>query len=84
MAQQLPVGQGLIIIEDSRPHSVGLLWTSDQPDAETTTWQHSQETDTHAPGGVRTRNPSKWVAEDREATGFGHSTLIPKQKHTYL
>ena len=40
MAQQPPVGQGLLIIEDSwshsdTPHSVGLLWTSDQPDAET-------------------------------------------------
>jgi hypothetical protein len=36
------VGQGLIIIEASRshsdtPHSVGLLWTSDQPDAQTST-----------------------------------------------
>jgi len=34
MAQQLLVGQGLLIIEASRPHSdtphsVGLLWTSD-------------------------------------------------------
>jgi len=42
MAQQSPVGQGLLIIEDSRshsdtPHSVGLLWTSDQSDAETST-----------------------------------------------
>jgi len=42
MAQQPQVGQGLLIIEDSRshsdtPHSVGLLWTSDQPDAETST-----------------------------------------------
>jgi hypothetical protein len=43
MAQQPLVGQGLIIIiEASRshsdtPHSVGLLWTSDQPDAETST-----------------------------------------------
>jgi hypothetical protein len=42
MAQQPPVGQGLLIIEASRshldtPHSVGLLWTSDQPDAETST-----------------------------------------------
>jgi len=39
MAQQPLVGQGLLIIEVSRshsdtPHSVGLLWTSDQPDAE--------------------------------------------------
>ena len=37
-----PVGQDLLIIEVSRLHSdtsqsVGLLWTSDQPDAETST-----------------------------------------------
>jgi hypothetical protein len=36
------VGQGLLVIEASRshpdtPHSVELLWTSDQPDAETST-----------------------------------------------
>ena len=41
-AQQPPVGQGLLIIEDlllhsDTPHSVGLLWTSDQPVAETST-----------------------------------------------
>jgi len=42
MAQQLLVGQGVLIIEASRlhsdtPFSVGLLWTSDQPDAQTAT-----------------------------------------------
>ena len=42
MAQQPLVGQGLLIIEDARshsdtPHPVGILWTSDQPDAETST-----------------------------------------------
>ena len=42
MAQQPLVGQGLLIIEASRSHSdtshsVGLLWTSDQPVAETST-----------------------------------------------
>jgi len=42
VAQQLVVGQGLFIIEDSRSHSgtpqlVGLLWTSDQPNAGTST-----------------------------------------------
>jgi hypothetical protein len=36
------VGQGLLIIDASRshsdtPHSVGLLWTNGQPDAETAT-----------------------------------------------
>jgi len=39
-ARQPLVGQGLLIIEASRsrsdtPHSVVLLWTSDQSDAET-------------------------------------------------
>jgi len=42
MAQQPLVGQGLRIVEASRSHSltpqsVGLLWTGDQPDAETST-----------------------------------------------
>jgi hypothetical protein len=46
MARQ-PLGVlGNLIIEASRshsdtPHSVGLLWTSDQPVAETSTWQHT-------------------------------------------
>jgi hypothetical protein len=40
MAQQPSVGQGLLVIKDASdhthtPHSVGLLWTSDQPDVET-------------------------------------------------
>jgi hypothetical protein len=37
MTQQPLVGQGLRIIEASRSHSVGLLWTSDKPVAETST-----------------------------------------------
>jgi len=41
-----PVGQGLLIINDSWSHSntrhlVGLLWMSDQSEAETSTWQHT-------------------------------------------
>jgi hypothetical protein len=40
------VDQGLLIVEDSRSHSdtshsAGLLWTSDQPDAEASTGQHT-------------------------------------------
>ena len=42
VSQQHLVGHGLLIDEASlsnsdTPHSVGLLWTSDQPDAETST-----------------------------------------------
>jgi len=42
MVEQLVMGQGLLIIEALRsdsdtPHSVGLLWTSDKPDADIST-----------------------------------------------
>jgi hypothetical protein len=46
IVQQLWVGQGFLIIEASQsycntPHLVGLLWISDQSDAETSIWQHN-------------------------------------------
>jgi len=46
MTQEPLVGQDLLIIETSpshsdTPQSIGLLWTSDQPDAENSTWQHT-------------------------------------------
>ena len=49
-----PVGQGLLTVKALRshsdtPHSVGLLWTIDQPVAETSTRQHTTMT--------RDRNP---------------------------
>jgi hypothetical protein len=46
---------------------VGLLWTSDQPVGETlylTNTEHSQQTNIHAPGGIRTHNPSRQAAAD--------------------
>ena len=48
MAQQPPVRQGLLINKASllqdATHSVGLLWATDQPDAETSTWQNTTST----------------------------------------
>jgi len=66
------IGQGLLIVEASRsysdtPHSVGLLRTIDRPVAETflpNNTQQSQDKDIHAPGGIRTRNPSERAAAD--------------------
>jgi len=42
VARQPPMGHGLLTVEASRshsdtPHSVGLIWTNDQLDAETST-----------------------------------------------
>ena len=70
MAQQPSEGHGPLFIEDSRPHSdtsdsVGLLWTGDRPDSETSTWQHTTLTrDIHGSCWIRTRNPRKWEAAD--------------------
>jgi len=54
MSQQSQVSQGLLSVEASpshsdTPHSVELLWTNDQPDTETSTWQHThtQTQNTH-------------------------------------
>ena len=74
MMQQPLADQALLIIQVSRshsdtPHSVGLSWTSDQSDTETST---SQQTDINAFGGVGTHYHSKRVtALDRAATGIG-------------
>ena len=62
-------GHGLLILEVSRSHndasqSVGFLWTSDQLVAETSTWQHTQQTNIHAPRGIRTHNLSRRTAAD--------------------
>jgi hypothetical protein len=49
-------------------NSVGLLWTSDRPVAEPSTWQHTtqhkQGGDNHNPGRIWTRNPRKRAAAD--------------------
>jgi hypothetical protein len=50
-------------------HTVGLLWTSDQPVAEASTYTghhniETQETNIHALSGIRTRDPSNEAAAD--------------------
>jgi hypothetical protein len=57
-----PMGQGTLIIEISRSHSdtpqsVGLLWMGDEPDAETSTWQHTTLTKDWYPTLRRDSNP---------------------------
>ena len=60
------------------PHSVGFLWMSDQPDAETSTWQHTKLiTDRHPcpPVGFEPAVPAserpQTHALDGAATGIG-------------
>jgi hypothetical protein len=58
-------------------HTVGLLWTSDQPVAEASTYtgQHdieTQETNIRALRGIRTRDPSNQAAADLRLRPGGH------------
>jgi hypothetical protein len=62
MAQQTELGQGIPIIVGSRSHSdtrhwVGLLWTSDQPDAENSIRQHTTLTRDRHPFPQRDSKP---------------------------
>ena len=65
--------RGLLTVEDSRSHSdthhsVGILWTSDQPDAETSTWQHATLTRDRHPCPRRDSNPQSQQASGRRPT----------------
>jgi hypothetical protein len=69
-----PRYRGFTITLRHTPHSVGLLWTSDQPDAETSTWQHTTLTRDRHPcsPGIRTHNTSKRAAADPHLRPRGH------------
>jgi hypothetical protein len=55
-----------------RRATVTLLWTSDQLVAETSTWQHTQHTNIHAPGVIRTHDRSRRAAVDLRLGSRGH------------
>ena len=87
-AQQPLEGLGLLIIEASRSHSdtpqsVGLLWTSDQPDAETSTGQHTALTSGKYPCYQRDSNPQSQRphihAFDRADTGIDSHTSYKRE-----
>ena len=62
---------GFYITHNDPPQSVGLLWTSDQLVAETSSWQHT--TDKHrCPGGIRTHDLSRRAAADVRLRPRGH------------
>ena len=56
------------------PHTVGLLWTSDQPDAETVldSTRSSQVTDIRTTGQTRIHSPSKPATADPRLRQCGH------------
>jgi hypothetical protein len=65
MVQQPLVGQGFIITKASRLHSIGLLWTSNRPEAETSTGQHATLTRDRHPCQRRDSNSQYQQAKGR-------------------
>ena len=81
LARQSPVGHGLLIHEvfyithNGAPQSVGLLWTSDQLVAESSTWQLTTFTTAKhpcLPDGIRTHDLSRREAADLRLRPRGH------------
>jgi hypothetical protein len=73
------------------PHSLRLLWTRDQPDAETLYLTTHNTHNRHTfvpPGGIRTRNPSKQTAADPRRSKGGSlgsaQTLNVTRKYSTL
>jgi hypothetical protein len=69
-----PRSRGFLITHNDAPQSVGFLWTSDQFVAETSTWKHkhTQQTNIHAPGGIRTHDSSRRAAVDQRLRPRGY------------
>ena len=81
IAQESLVGLSLLITQDSQSHTVlhtthGRTpldeWSARLKSPLSDSKQHSQETDIHAPGGIRTQNPSKWEVEYACVKPRGH------------
>ena len=79
MVQQPPVGQGLLILrfhDHTQTHNIRqdssgrVISPTQRPLSEIA--QHSQETDIHAPGGIRTGNRSRRAAADSHLRLSGH------------
>jgi hypothetical protein len=77
MAQHHLVGHYRSLWSSSdTPHSLGLLWTNDQPDAETCTWKNTQKRQTFVPpagfepaipASERRRSaPKNWILQKTE------------------
>jgi hypothetical protein len=96
VAQQSKSVLGRLLLEVSRshsdtPHSGGLLWTSDQPDAETSNRQHTTlKRDKHPRSPVRFESTipasprPKAHALDRTVSGIGPSSKYPIQFYHYM
>ena len=77
-------------LHSDSPHSVGLLWTSGQPDAQTSTWQHTTLTKDRHPFSRRDSNLQSQQASSRRPTlktarplGTADRNILLPQNYNY-
>jgi len=70
-----------LITHNEAPKSVGLLWTSDQSVAETSTWQHTTLTTDKHPCARWDSNPQYQQASGRKPTPQTARPLGPAERH---
>ena len=82
-AQHLLLEKGSLIVKTSRSHSntahsIGLLWTSDQPDAKTSTWRH-----TAVPHSQQTHNSTTLTTDTQQCHTQNRHTAVPHSQQTH-
>ena len=88
--QQPKVGHGLLIIEASRshsdtPHSVGILWTGDQPGVEASTCTpHNTQTSMPLAGFESASERPQTHVLDRAGHRDGQSTLLSQPVYSSI
>jgi hypothetical protein len=77
--QEPLVGQGLIIgasqSHSVTRHSVGHLWTGDQPDAETSIWQHNTYTRLPRPHALAAKTTKPQITWFMNVNYLGHKDI---------
>jgi len=64
------VDNNINVASNVRTHTVGLPWTSDEPEAETSTWQHTTHTRDKHPCPRRGSNPQSQLASGRRPMSY--------------
>jgi hypothetical protein len=80
MLQQTLEDDGLLITEASRSHSVGILWTSEQPDADTFNRQQTLTRD-RQPCPWRDSNPQPPASERLQTYTFDRVVTVSAISH---
>ena len=74
----------LHLITVSNTQSVRHPWTRVWPEAATSPWQHTTQTNIHTPGAIRTRSPNERAVADLHLSPRGHWDRLASNSVLYF